>query len=335
MRGVIRFMALVFCLLFIVGSAYAETGVVTASALTLREGPGSEYAILGEIPYGASIELLRYNDGWYYVRFGSQTGYVYARYVRVDLPEESSSEVEAYAEWSEADESADVFGRPDLSLPALTFDGQNNPNYPGVMKPGDMGESVTDLQITLQKLGYGVDADGQYGYETQAAVMKLQLAMGIDADGIFGAKTRKLIGNDNVGGVELLDWWLGGNVAFARLTEAVAVDTRTGIRFRISRYGGDNHCEVEPLTAKDTEAFWAVCGGWSEACRPIWLEVEGRVIAASIGCMPGKGENIGNNNVDGHFCLYFYNSYTHDGNQIDTEHAACVQEAWDNRLVYQ
>lgn len=335
-------LAVCFCGFAIYASA--ETGTVTASALVLREGPGLEYAMLGEIPGGAVLELKTYENGWFHVAYDGRYGYVSARYIQVALPGEGNAQPEGngYAPYPEATVAPPVYesggangAAPDLSLPKLVFDEENNPNYPKVMKPGDMGNSVIDLQKTLQQFGYSVQADGQYGYDTQAAVMKLQLSMGIDADGIVGAQTRRLVGNKGAGGMELLDWWLGGNVAYARLTEASLVDVRTGTRFKISRYGGDNHCDTEPLTAQDTAAMLAMLGGeWTWERRPVWLEVGGRVIAASMNCMPHEGQHIMDNNFNGHFCLHFYNSRTHDTDRIDEAHAACVQEAWAKRESY-
>lgn len=82
--------------------------------------------------------------------------------------------------------------------------------------------------------------------------MRLQRSLGIEADGIVGDMTRRRIGGGGDGEVELLDWWLGGNVAVARLNEATVVDVRTGRSFQISRYGGDSHCDAEPMHSRDT-----------------------------------------------------------------------------------
>lgn len=307
--------------------ALSETGTVTASALVLREGPALDAAMLGEIPQGTQLELGTFEEGWYRVIYNGQTGYVSARYVRVNLPEGASAPIEPQAQLPTAPPLT-ATAPPGSQLPTLVFDEENNPGYPMVMKPGDMGNSVIDLQKTLAEFGYAVAADGQFGYDTHAAVMRLQLVMGIDADGLVGMQTRRLIGKTQ-SGVELLDWWKGGNVAFARLTEASLVDVRTGRRFRISRYGGDNHCDVEPLSTEDARTMKEIIGGeWNWERRPVWLEVNGRVIAASINCMPHQGQHNWSNDFDGHFCLHFYNSRTHDTDRIDEAHAACVQEAW-------
>lgn len=311
----------------------AETGYVTASALVVRTGPGLDFAMITEIPNGAELELISYTNGWYFVQYGDSLGYVHGRYVRVALPGGAAAP-QPTIESTPLPLPAGTMP-PGLTLPQLEFTGENNPAYPSVMKPGDMGNSVIDLQVTLQTLGYTVDTDGKFGYDTQAAVMKQQLKLGIDADGIVGMHTRRMIGNENYGGVELLDWWKGGNVAYPRLTEATVLDVRTGRRFTVFRYGGDNHCDVEPLTSQDTATLRAIAGGeWTWERRPVWLEVNGRIIAASIHCYPHAGEHILDNGFDGHVCMHFLSSRTHDTNRVDEDHAACVQEAWNNRSRY-
>lgn len=360
MRAAFRVLIL-FVLLGIIAlpALSEELGTVTASALVLRDGPGLSYAMLGEIPQGATLVLLAFDEGWYHVRYQEQLGYVSARYVRVALPGAAGEGAERPpVDWAvpaepegvtpsegmgQAAEQPIAASDPlalseaatGIPSPLLTFTGENNPGYPRVMKLGDMGNSVIDLQVTLQGFGHTVGTDGQYGYDTQAAVMELQRAMGTFADGVVGPLTRQLIGGDGSGAVERLDWWYGGNVAIARLCEAAVVDVRTGRRFRISRYGGDNHCDAEPLTKEDTQAMLEIVGGeWTWDRRPIWLEAGGRVIAASMNCMPHEGQHIMDNGFAGHFCIHLFSSRTHDTDRIDEEHAACVEEAWLLRDTY-
>lgn len=235
---------------------------------------------------------------------------------------------------AQALEKTDLSG---LDLPELSFTGENNPNYPDVMKPGDMGNSVIDLQKTLRAMGYDVETDGKYGYDTQAAVMKIQLSMAIDADGLVGTETRRLIGSNQSerdGVVELLDWHLGGNVAITRLGSASIVDVGSGKRFSVSRYGGDNHCDVEPLTQSDTDIMRSIVGEWTWTPRPVWVEVNGRVLCGSMSWMPQDAEHITDNGVEGHFCLHLLGSRTHEPDKVDEAHAACVQEAWEKRAQY-
>ena len=63
----------------------------------------------------------------------------------------------------------------------------NNKNYPDIIKYGDVGEEVKQLQEKLNKLGYNCgEADGEYGKNTREAILKFQTQKGLEADGEFG-----------------------------------------------------------------------------------------------------------------------------------------------------
>ncbi|MFO0723680.1 MAG: peptidoglycan-binding protein [Myxococcota bacterium] len=51
---------------------------------------------------------------------------------------------------------------------------------------GQSGESVTDLQHRLTRLGYGVQASGTYGSTTEGVVKHFQRDHGLSPDGVFG-----------------------------------------------------------------------------------------------------------------------------------------------------
>ena len=59
------------------------------------------------------------------------------------------------------------------------------------LRTGDSGEQVRALQERLSGLGYWIDGvDGEFGLNTEHAVLALQKAAGIDRDGIVGPDTR-------------------------------------------------------------------------------------------------------------------------------------------------
>ena len=60
---------------------------------------------------------------------------------------------------------------------------------------GDQGSEVAEIQGQLAELGYDLDADGDYGPATEAAVKAFQASMGLEADGLVGESTyRALLG---------------------------------------------------------------------------------------------------------------------------------------------
>lgn len=44
--------------------------------LNLRNGPGTNYRVIGSIPNGSTIEVLTESGDWLFVRFGAKSGYV-------------------------------------------------------------------------------------------------------------------------------------------------------------------------------------------------------------------------------------------------------------------
>lgn len=58
-----------------------------------------------------------------------------------------------------------------------------------MLQMGSTGDEVRLLQSTLDALGYGLSADGQFGSKTYNAVRSFQSAYGLGADGVVGPKT--------------------------------------------------------------------------------------------------------------------------------------------------
>ena len=65
------------------------------------------------------------------------------------------------------------------------------PNESGVLQPGDSGAAVVSLQQRLAALGYRPgDADGNFGAETESAVVAFEKHEGLARDGAVGAQFR-------------------------------------------------------------------------------------------------------------------------------------------------
>ncbi len=62
-----------------------------------------------------------------------------------------------------------------------------------ILKRGSKGSDVRALQEQLNTLGYGLDADGDFGGRTEDAVKHLQKSFGYTVDGIVGDGTRFLV----------------------------------------------------------------------------------------------------------------------------------------------
>lgn len=126
---------------------------------------------------------------------------------------------------------------------------------------------------------------------------------------------------------ELLSWEYA-NWLFNHGSTGVVKDLQTGATFNISRIGGGNHADCEPLTAQDTAVMKDLFGGsWSWQVRPVILIYQGREIAASMAGMPHGFDTIGNNNFVGMFDLHFLGSRTHNTNTEDPQHQQSVLKA--------
>ncbi len=60
---------------------------------------------------------------------------------------------------------------------------------PTLLRRGDAGETVRDLQRALSALGYPLEPDGVFGRATQMAVRRFQTDHELTADGIAGPRT--------------------------------------------------------------------------------------------------------------------------------------------------
>jgi peptidoglycan hydrolase-like protein with peptidoglycan-binding domain len=225
----------------------------------------------------------------------------------------------------------------------------NTASSSSVLRLGSSGSAVKKLQQALKDKGfYKKNCDGEFGQQTLAAVKAFQVKNKLTADGIAGPATLgKLYASGSTSassdkpasttstkpsasGVQLLEWSKVKKMIKSR--EVITVyDIKSGKTYKVQQLASGNHCDVEPLTADDTVTIKAINGGkftWTP--RPVWVTFgDGVTVAASIHSMPHDVSNIKNNNFDGHVCLHFLGSKTHNGNASYTQaHQDTVQQAW-------
>lgn len=58
-----------------------------------------------------------------------------------------------------------------------------------VLREGDRGDAVFEVQRLLRQRGYRVPFDGRFGATTASAVRDFQIATGVFADGVVGRRT--------------------------------------------------------------------------------------------------------------------------------------------------
>ncbi len=65
------------------GEQAASVGIVTASGLNVRSGPGTNYSKIGILYRNSQVTILGQSGVWYKIKFGSTIGYVHSAYVKV------------------------------------------------------------------------------------------------------------------------------------------------------------------------------------------------------------------------------------------------------------
>jgi len=169
---------------------------------------------------------------------------------------------------------------------------------------------VTDFR---DGVWFAVDYNGQLGYVYAEFLRELP------QPGEPGA----------VGQVEMLEWSVVRTI-LPKNTPITVIDVRTGLRYQIISFSHGNHADVVPATADDTAIMRQAFGTWTWTPRPIVVLIGDRAIAASINGMPHAGTPISNNNMNGHVCIHFAGSRTHNGNRShERDHQNAVREAYN------
>lgn len=75
-----------------------------------------------------------------------------------------------------------------LKCPFIEYIEENKVDYP-LIKRGSKGEYVKTLQAILNRKGYNLVVDGDFGLKTEKAIIDYQRKNGLQADGIVGKKT--------------------------------------------------------------------------------------------------------------------------------------------------
>ena len=97
---------------------------------------------------------------------------------------------------------------------------------------------------------------------------------------------------------------------------------------------------VEPLTAADTAIMCRIYGVETSQDiaeqnlyqrRPLWVTISGRTLAASMYGVPHNpgGDTLPDNDYTGQFCVHFVDSRKHNTNEVDKDHQAAINYAYN------
>ena len=130
-------------------------------------------------------------------------------------------------------------------------------------------------------------------------------------------------------GPQLLYWSYVRDI-LPRNTPVKITDVRTRNTFWVNSFSHGSHADVFPVSVDDTAILHSLYNGrWSWDTRPIWVHVGDRRIAASINGMPHGGGGNRGNNMNGHLCIHFRGSRTHNGSTFhERDHQGSVMEAY-------
>lgn len=179
-----------------------------------------------------------------------------------------------------------------------------------IIKRGDKGSEVKELQANLRELGFFKyhKITGYYGRITEDAVKRFQKANDIKVSGIVTKATRqeldmkstdvkeekristmssKVVETKQIIGA--LDWFKQVRGVWHRGMVAEITDIDTGKSFRVKRTYGTNHADVEPLTLKDTKIIKEIWGGFSWKRRAVVVKFDHYTLAGSMSAMPHAG----------------------------------------------
>lgn len=130
-----------------------DTGTVNVSALNVRAGAGTATQCIGLLKNGAKVSVLSSENGWYKIKSGSLTGYVYAEYITLG---QSSG---ANSEGSQTADASGKSGTCNVSALNIRKGAGTSSAVSGLLKKGDKVEI-----LSTEGEWYKISANGNTGY---------------------------------------------------------------------------------------------------------------------------------------------------------------------------
>ena len=301
----------------------ANVSLIVSANLRLRTGPSLGADIIETVPEGNAVRVISYvNNSWYRVEFNGEIGYMYSDFL--SSKDETSSESQPAQSQTQP-----VTEAPPIVVEASATYSEGTQLFVGSNVRLRTEPSTSSEIIKTVNRGSTVYAVGAANNDWKRVTINGYTGY-MAAEFLFDRETisTPVVSPD---GVELVHWSEVRNNIVRTGVPLQVTDVRTGITYWISSFSNGNHADVETLTAEDTALMLQAFGGqWTWTPRPVWIHVDGRVLAASINGMPHAGSTISGNNMSGHVCLHFYGSRTHNGSTgHERDHQAAVQEAFN------
>lgn len=314
-------------------SALAVDGTVNTGKLVLRKSASTSSKALQTLERGDTVHIKSSTGNWYKVTYGKYSGYVMKKYIKADgkvTESSSSSSGKTNSSTSGQTNSSDDSGMSGIS--SIKDIG----SAPATVRPGDKGSDVKKVQQALKLLGYYTGKiDGIAGSGTTSAIKAYQKKHGLKQDGIAGKVTIKTLFDQDAADADTSSTklttesltWFGNESTIPKGAAITIKDCKTGKTFQAKRWSGANHMDTEPTSPEDTAIMKEIYGGeWSWNRRSILVQYNGHVYAASMNGMP-HGTSTIDNDFDGHFCIHFTGSKTHESQKVDSDHQNAIKTA--------
>lgn len=186
--------------------------------------------------------------------------------------------------------------------------------------------AVKDFQVNYRNSGYEMQVDGRIGNQSMELLFKPD-AMRASLSGVSIPAGPKH-GSSNMEKTGSLTPWDTVKTMLIIGKSYQITDCYTGSVFELVYTGGNNHAEMEAASEDKLAGFKEICGSeYNYLKRPIVIDIDGHPIAASIQCWPHGDEQITNNGMNGHVCVFFDGSLSDVGQLPDIEHTENVYKA--------
>ena len=320
---------------------------VTTANLNLRTGPSTNFERIELIQLGTVVTVINFDPyGFSEVRVNGLEGFVSSEFLEPLNPAEEITQVYMPVFFDEAPEYIEqevyteyVNEEPEQYIEEFTNENQTEEET--------LGPFVTTANLNL-RTGPGADFERivllNAGTTLEVTFFDPYGFSAVNANGLSGFVSSEFIkpletnpSFTNIapaavnGNVELLSWAEFRNVVPQNAILHIT-DVRSSRTYNVKVWSMGKHADVDPVTTNDTETLRATYGGkWSWDPRPVLVSYNGRTFAGAINGMPHGGSNTAGNGVNGHFCLHFPGSSTHNGNRSYEAHLqSAVMEAFNS-----
>ena len=324
-------------------AAKTYTGTIVKDKILFRSKASTSSVVLKRFMKGDKVTITGISGDFYSVTYNKLKGFVMRKFVEVSSADKRALERQSTASTAKAETTTTpkktATPKPTATKAATADEAMtgikriSQITVPATSKKGDRGEKVKALQQALKlKKYYKALVNSRFDNATVEAVKAFQKANRLEQTGKADFDTIKKLFGKNAANytykTEKLDWFNGGSKVIPRGAVFTVKDVRTGKTFKCKRLYGANHMDTEPLNAEAAETIKKLYGGtWSWNRRAVLVLYRGHVYAGSMNGMPHGNCSIKNNGFDGHFCIHFSGSMTHESKKVDSAHQNAVKRA--------